>query len=495
MDTIKAVVQKIIPSGEHGPYAVATSDHLKGSVTFSLEPTVWEEDEWPEEGTMVFLGKLRKKRAGWRAKYGRFLKPSDEQTERSNKMQFLYPTSRQFPVDEVCEQIVRELEKRNWKIPGIEVEFHEYGSGEQKFRNVNRIKSKDFQLWFCREQGRIPDTHRNDFAAVTEIVIPEKELRIYDDESGPNFYLYVGDDYESDRERFMNGSKVDSKLYGEPKTYLEYTGSFDLRRRTRYSNRRPSLLVHTNNSGRQYDPEGEEPKSFRTDEVMEEFKKYLEEAVLGMINTIPIPSEKIDIFAIESIPVPESVRELFCFGNRDDEERIEQGKEDIEKLDPSERYGLSGGSYRLLSLDISNDGTIPSIAYDGFLWCGIGKIDTETSISKEASIRSLNIPGHCRWTDRENCVFRLKLNRANGVYIADHGQYEKRRKELADAMEKDRDRFTNAEYADFCRARARTIIPVSEYKGDFEQPVVLIKRELSLEEVEIVNGPLWAIEI
>jgi len=80
LETIKAVVQKVVQEGKHGPFAVATSDQLEGSVTFSLEPTVWEEDEWPEEGMVVLLKKLRQKRAGWRAKTGRFFRPSDEQT-------------------------------------------------------------------------------------------------------------------------------------------------------------------------------------------------------------------------------------------------------------------------------------------------------------------------------------------------------------------------------------------------------------------------------
>jgi len=38
MDHLKAVVQKIIPEGKHGPCAIATSQRLEGSVTFSLEP-------------------------------------------------------------------------------------------------------------------------------------------------------------------------------------------------------------------------------------------------------------------------------------------------------------------------------------------------------------------------------------------------------------------------------------------------------------------------
>lgn len=99
MDTIKAVVQKIVPKGRHGPFSVATSDQVERSVTFSLEPTVWEEKEWPEEGMMVFLGKLRKKRAGWRAKQGRFWKPSDEQlqqTERSKEVSTATATQNTF---------------------------------------------------------------------------------------------------------------------------------------------------------------------------------------------------------------------------------------------------------------------------------------------------------------------------------------------------------------------------------------------------------------
>lgn len=83
---VRAVVQKVVPSGNHGPFAVATSEQIEGSITFSLEPTIWQEDEWPEQGTVVLLGKLRKKRAGWRAKTGRFFRPSDEQTERRNEM-------------------------------------------------------------------------------------------------------------------------------------------------------------------------------------------------------------------------------------------------------------------------------------------------------------------------------------------------------------------------------------------------------------------------
>ena len=72
----QAIVEKIISNGRHGSYAVARCVEL-GSVTFSLGSDAWEEDDWPEPGTCVMLYKLIKKRAGWRATLGRFVQPSD----------------------------------------------------------------------------------------------------------------------------------------------------------------------------------------------------------------------------------------------------------------------------------------------------------------------------------------------------------------------------------------------------------------------------------
>lgn len=483
---IRAVVQKVIPKGAHGPFAVATSDQMEGSVTFSLEPTVWEEDEWPEEGTVVLLDNLRKKRAGWRAKKGRFWKLSDEQIERSSPVEFLYPISRQYPFDEVCERIVRALEERNWEVPGMAVELDDYGSGDQRFRLVRYIKGRDFRIHFGRAQRRMPGGHYNDTAAVSDITIPMKELCVYEDETGPTFYLYVGVAWERDRKKFMDGLKVNSKLNGKRRMYLMYKGAFHIDQCSYPASRHPqrrTYLVHTNDLGREYNPEGDEPRFFVTSEVLEEFRQYLEQTVLAAIMSHPIPEEKIDTLATPGpIAFPASIGPLFCFGDYREAEQIKQGRADPKKLEPADRYGLSGSGYRLMSLGTPNDGTVPEIAYKGFLWCAIGEVTAETEID------SLKVPGHHRWSDRERFVIRVKPNRANGIYIADHAPYEKRRKELADATP-GRDRFTDEEVADFTRTRARTIIPITEYKGEFEQPLVLICRELSFDEVKVVSGP------
>lgn len=77
--TYEAVVEKIVPTGKHGPYCVSRCEKLNDTVvTFSLDPPVWTEEEWPEEGTYVVLTEVRKKRAGWRASKARFMRPEDK---------------------------------------------------------------------------------------------------------------------------------------------------------------------------------------------------------------------------------------------------------------------------------------------------------------------------------------------------------------------------------------------------------------------------------
>ena len=83
MDVCKAIVRKVVQKSPGGSFAVATPvdrPDIVGSVTFSLEPTVWDHpDKLPEAGSVVLLGKLRRKPAGWRAKEARFWEPCYEQ--------------------------------------------------------------------------------------------------------------------------------------------------------------------------------------------------------------------------------------------------------------------------------------------------------------------------------------------------------------------------------------------------------------------------------
>lgn len=391
---------------------------------------------------------------------------------------FLYPISRQFPVDEVCSTIVKELEKRNWDVPGIDVEFGEYGTGERKFRYVQYLRGKGFKLWFCRVQGSLGSTH-NDIAAITEINIPQRELNLYEDESGPTFYVYVGYNWERDCDWFMNGSKVNSKLNEEPRRYLRFSGGWKRPKEPRYqftrSGQRAPYIVHDNDLGREYDPAPGEPDWFKTSDIMNEFTLWLEKNILGYIMSEPIPSEKIDIFIPkEDIPFPDGFDKFFCFCGMEDITRISIGQDNPENLPSEDRYALSSGGYRLLSWDTKNDGTVPEIAYEGFLWCEVGDIPALNS--------NPNICGGYKSRSRGEFIILVQPKSANDIYIADFSGQEEYRKRIFNKNPK-QDRLSEKQYSELERIPARTIIPISEYKGGFKEPVVLIARELFFDEV------------
>ena len=381
------------------------------------------------------------------------------------KPEFLYPKSRKFPFDEVTEKIVRALEKRNWKVPGITVEFEVYGSGEEKYKLVREIVGDNFKLYFCRIQGRLPCSNWNDTAAIHEIYIPKQILEVYEDESGPTYYLYVGENWEADKAWFMNSAKVNSKLRGEPRRYLCYSGNA--------YNKRARELVSDNDLGREYSPEGNEPRSFNLKDKFKEFTAYLEEYVLKYILSFPEESAAED-GGIELIPYNGPWSTLYSFCNNDDAERIIQGKTDPNELPACERYASFGHCRRLVPLDIKNNGRFPEIAREGFIWCDVA---SEISHAVAAEMKS-------SWRGDNNFVV-LKLKYANDVYVVDNAKYEETREAIFKTKAPG-ECLTNEEYGDVIAARAATIVPIGEYKGNYKEPIVLITRELEFDEIDSV---------
>ena len=385
-------------------------------------------------------------------------------------MQFLYPKSRQFPFDEVSEQIVRALHARDWKVPGFVVEFRDYGSGAQKLRYVSKIESDpsaidlgqhDVLIDFGRPQGTLPGGRLNDCAAVNEVRLSRRALRVYEDESGPTYNVYVGDAWESDRRTWW--SRPNARLNKEPRLCVSYSGQ------SGYRNTRAATLVAVEDH-REHAPEGNEPRGYRTDVVMGEVRAYLQD-ILATIEAFPVADVVADVCA-EPPPIlfPSGIGPFFAYGEGRDAHRIAKGKKCLDDLLPADRYGMDANGYRLAPLGIKSGADLPEVAFDGFLWCGT----------------TPNVPGeHGRWSADQ--LVKLTPKDARGVYVADHAVYEKRRAVLAAAIQGKRDSFTQEEVNDFIRARACTIVPITEYKGGYEDPVYLINRELGFDEVEVIG--------
>ena len=395
-------------------------------------------------------------------------------------MRFLYPDIDQYPFDKVCRAIILALEARNFDVPGIKVGFYKHGSGETRYMSVDEITGHDFRLWFCRNvETNIDNTHYSNSSAVSTIAIPGLRFDVYSpqDDCGPTLYKYVGDDWKRDRDGFISGSMVNSRLYGERRAYLVYKGD----RQSVGEHFWPERLVSDNDLYRQYDPEDGEPKFCETDAIFAQTADWLARNVLRPIKFSPLPTKWIRVGAPEMpIPVPGRIGPLFTLADVRDCIRIVTGHNNHELLEPSERYGLHP-SPRFVWLDIHNDGTIPDAAYAGSVWCGIGQV------SKSSQADELDIPNFYPSMDAK-FVVRVKLNRANDVYVADVWPEVVLRRALFGKRASGY-HLTNAEVAMGMRASGRTVVPLATYRGGYKLPVVLVNRELDLNEVEIVNGP------
>ena len=390
----------------------------------------------------------------------------------TTKPQFLYPHSRQFPFDEVAEKIVRAIEKRNWSVPGITLEFDIYGSGEAKYQLVREIIGNDFKLRFCRIQGKL--SGYNDTAALRTINIPKQELTVYEDESGPRFLLYVGEDWEADKDWFMNSIKVNAKLRGEPRRYLRYSGN----RRSR----RSEFLATDCDLGREYSPIGDEPTQFNLEQKFGEFASWLEENVLNYILSFP----EADI--IHPLTSPEELvlykgpwKVVYSLCPDRDIWRIKQGKRNPSILSPEERHAGFGHYRRLVPLHAVCDDKLPETVYQGFIWCDPeqrDKVTQETRLLSRVESSMAGIFG----TD---WIVTIRPKYANQVYVVDHSVYTETRRRLAEAIAP-RDLFTYEEVDSIYAALGTTIVPITEYQGNYKEPMVLIGRELEFEEIESI---------
>ena len=389
----------------------------------------------------------------------------------------LRPTSRQYPFDEVCTKIVQALEERNWKIPGMNVKFRTYGSGEALFRVLEEISGKNFTLHYSRSQALNHGWY--DVAAIHRIAIPMKDLEVWEDESGPTLHVYAGKDWTRHRARFLDGIyKYDRRM---KKLYASFTSGCDCGA-TRYS-------VHHTHTGQRSPiliPKGpqdwglDRTNTYRTDDLFAEITAWLEEHVLKLIVAHPLVQPNYGRFDETDVPMPANLPPIYCFAEYSDGDRIRQGQQDINQVQIRNRYALQPG-WRWVSLDSMRDDSIPMAAFEGAVWCGFGAVDATSTIEK------MEISGHHSWN--ETFVCRVTPNRANDVYVADHAPYLEVRKHL-EARLNGRTFFTNEEILQMDAAKARTIVPITEYDGSFTLPVVLIQRELGFDEVEVVTEPI-----
>lgn len=168
-----------------------------------------------------------------------------------------YPRcSGQFSFDTICEKILTILEENKWQVPGI----------ERRIINDNvHIVGENFHLGFRLNK-------------VFLLTIPKKSLEVFPDETGPDYRIYAGKDWENDRKSFMGLG---------PTPHIRYKGSSELTQEVpdKKGIRNPYIAFPYRVTSLDYYQENYQTEEwykdfYLTEEVYQEFATYLEVNVL-----------------------------------------------------------------------------------------------------------------------------------------------------------------------------------------------------------------------
>ncbi len=378
----------------------------------------------------------------------------------------------QYPVDDVCKNMVEVIARKGWDIPGIDVTFDTHGDEESPLMQVRTISGGElgnkWRLWFCRPE--FTNGRWNITTGISQINTPKQELSVFEDGSGPSLELYAGKDWAKDEDRFLTGSKVNSKLNKEPKWYLKYTGQ-------------GSNMVHDNDLGREYEPEkgviasfkgalredSREYTSIPKSRIFGNAKSFLEKVVAEIDAAHPDheqgPKTRLqELSKIDIVPVPENTPTLIVT------EKYSRGDNNIL---------VAGNGWRLAGWGVRNDpeNPFPERAHDGFSY----------GFAQEPYKSNIGLIGEDpRSSDTR--IMRVQLNLANDIFVVDEKLYETTREAFSKVAEAEkRDRFTDAEVNEMTAAMARTMVSLSEYGGNYEKPIYLIGRPLKADEAHDVT--------
>jgi len=348
--------------------------------------------------------------------------------------------------------IIEALKERNFNVKGIEVDFWHMGSGKQHFIEVYSVKFSGIKFYPHIE-----------FRSNYSCLVKGMRMNIHEDGSG-GLEMYCGKNWRKHQKEFYC-HRHHRKMNNLSRIVLNY----EIRDRVKF--------VATSDCDREYYPEGNEPKTISLARIEKNiFDKA--EMLLNYINSFPVTGYNPNIFS-EPNPV------MFTNYNlRGIELRTFIKEETLERImkpqDKTETYGLSANSWRLLSLNI-NPPKHPLSDYmnEGFIYCdmkqrGSDKFDSNHEPEYQNYFEVSVVPKKmdmvfvfdqaifndtkAKWFDENPKEFQMPMELVNNLLIE----------------------------------KAKSLIHINDYKGNYKKPVVAICRELASDEIYISMGQIKA---
>lgn len=381
----------------------------------------------------------------------------------------LEPSLRTAPFDDLGFELITELARVGWEVPGIDVTFRAGGHGNETYRWVSQVsgvtEAGPFSVSFWGRQRNL-GPRLDQVTGLSSMTIPPGiECSFYSDGSGPSATLYLGD-WKKHGKDLMKISGFSTPKESEPKRFIAY------RRRGGYN------LEAEVKSGK-HAPSGDEPERLLVSDLIADGRKFLTglisdlrnmPAAPGFDDITPLGDANLRRLAFEEpIPAPPDFPALYVWLDGNDARRAGKQMHGDDAADS--QYALKGNGWRLASLGCSN---VPERAYDGF------------NYASELATRDR---GHMIFrADGDTLPAKVELKWLNEIYVVDAAVYDRVRDE---AMKTVGARgFTDSQVNEFQSAVARTMVPAAEYDGSFEKPVYCIGRQLGFDEARLISGPV-----
>lgn len=356
------------------------------------------------------------------------------------------------------------------EVPGlgeIQVRLHDSNG---IFKAISEVRIGNFRIWNCRDTGLWYNGKLIDVSHPSNIELGDKErtqIELYSDESGV-FIRKDGKRFTNERwkTRFGSGYRSDNE---RDELYRTYNG--------------PNPMATVG--------EDEAPNDGWKEDMTElSWRQIQDEAIVWMANNILFPLKLAEKPQEQTTELPEDepypfekVGPIFTFIQTRDLERVVRIKDHPESAYPDERHAIHP-NIRLVPLGMGSKG-LPHEAYDGYIYCKPGVIaDIEQDDVNE-------IGNEWRRTDNflggAHGFAQVHPKSARDVYVVDWAEWQKFRDAT---FSETHNRLTDDEMRENFAVVARTLTPVTDYDGLFQEPIVLIGRELELDEIEsLVPAP------
>lgn len=398
-----------------------------------------------------------------------------------------------FRIDIVAEDIIAEIAQRlphtidsyryhqdyaceTLNIQGLgEVKVTMRQTGNGIFTTIGKVEGETFKIWNSRASGVMymdiyDDISRPSLITITDSQgnLPNKikkmEINLGDDGNG----VFV----ELDGKQFKNNRW---RTAGERKRNADWQGD-DLHRTYDGENEKDPRCQEINRRWR------DDKTVLSWNQVEEDTIVWLAENVLNPLKECPKPNSQ-ETAKPEGEPFPrDRIGPLYTFVKETDLKKIILIKGNPSKAYPDERKAVSP-DYKLLLFTTPLRGA-SEVSYNGFVWCGVGEMNEEIAANPDMNIGLRN--KHADFFNREG-VAVIKPKTADNVYVVDwQARVDLKTQLVAGATAEGRDKFTYDELGEIEVAIAKTLVPIAKYNGGYKQPIVLIGRDIELDEVEIV---------